>query len=415
MTTLFKNSYFIYFLTVALGFLSFFSFKNPNKMPPQFLGAFHSGYQNIHFDRNYFTNFNTRFQIDANSVQDYVDGKTLYPKNSTQQTKTYHHNNVAFIFFVAASKLIFWESETDQKLVWFQMILHLIMSIFILSLFDNFISKYLFIALYAANPFIIYFVSFPYYYFGLILVSFVFLMLSNQKLTTLQLLFFVMLIAWATNLRQTAALATFFSLYLIYQIQRFKKFLPIALTFVIVFFLTYSQSHKNFRYTAFLGMGAYDNDILNTMEDAEALVFFEAKTGKEMNSANISGNYYNDTIQNQMSNLLFIEVQNEFKAQPYRFFRNAFLNIINSFSVGYLNDFGLLPRLISFILGILSIAAFLYFKLYNHLIFILLMSAPVVLYYPPVQVYVLGNFIILAHGWSKILPKLLAKPFQLSL
>jgi hypothetical protein len=86
---------------------------------------------------------------------------------------------------------------------------------------------------------------------------------------------------------------------------------------------------------------------------------------------------------------------NFFKANPFLVFRNAVLNFLQSFSIGYINAGGWLLNLLSAGLGLIFLVVLFIYKKYIPALLIAFSGIGFTPYYPPIPVYMFGGYILI--------------------
>jgi hypothetical protein len=159
----------------------------------------------------------------------------------------------------------------------------------------------------------------------------------------------------------------------------------------------------------YTGIGAYaNNSEVNALSDDEAYLYFKTKTGYEIDTHSLSGNwtdqsfrlFYGDVIKHR-----YLEIVN---ANPLLILKNAILNTLQSFSIGYIVNHPILNILSAFF-GALVVSVLLYTRQYYFLLAILASSASFVWYFPPIPAYNFAAYMLIAIGLLKSLDKFLYK------
>jgi hypothetical protein len=383
--------------------LGFFYCNHPDNMLDQFYGAYYSGAQELKNTSisSYLTEPNRRFQVDVDQVHAYAAGDISHIQPSSgQKTTVYKHNNISFVWVVVLANSISFLAELTDRVEFLLLLIHALICAWILKHLNR-RKAWVFLFLYALNPLVVYFVLYPYYYFGLVVPGALFILQRirvNWSYIALAAALFVL--GWSLNLRSTGILLALYVSYRFFRDLPAKKMVFGFLFLVLGFYLTWSPSQKHPIFTAYLGLGAYDSFFLKSMEDDVALSEFQSVSGYDMNSGDLRSHYYEDEAQESMNAYLYTKYVHLALGHPWRMLRNAGLNFVNAYGVGYLNDFGFLWRLVGFLFGLFTLALMFWTKKHEILLAIALLSLPVVLYYPPTQIYIFGNFILIAYFWT---------------
>ncbi|MBM3206946.1 MAG: hypothetical protein FJZ43_04980, partial [Candidatus Staskawiczbacteria bacterium] len=208
----------------------------------------------------------------------------------------YEYNNFGYVLIVfIARNLFFWMGDLNSVIL-LQILVHAFISISIIKRLNSKLLAPLFLFLYAVNPFVSHFVTFPFYYFWAVIPSYIFLLLFFRKKSfTYELFYLLPLLYFAYIIRPTTILIIFF--FLFYQIILDKsKFRLSALSSLIVFsalaFLLSSTpstlgrrgQQSTIWHTAYIGLGAYPNKYGIQLSDEFAFTKYHKETGIGMSS-----------------------------------------------------------------------------------------------------------------------------------
>jgi hypothetical protein len=337
------------------------------------------------------------------SISDYNNVKNLsinqyqsYKHQRTKDLKNFQNNSYGYVLIIYIAKTIFYFLGDIQAVILFQVIVHLFICVWlILFVFDNDFKRYLFLLLYAANPVIIHFVTFPFYYFWLFIpsISFiVYILRPNwRNLTLISSIPFCLL---SILIRPTTVFLVLY-LYLasLFYVQNKRSKIISLLTIIAITAGIYSVKNinnisKKMNFPAhqlYVGLGAYPNSVgIDSLSDATGLNFFKSST-------NIL--YYNDPTGAKSSNLTplynriilkrYVEIA---KNNPLLIIRNAFYNILQSFSMGYDVDRRWVTNL-STILGGFILLFLAFRKQWIWIAALLFVSISYVWYFPPIPAY----------------------------
>src|SRR6266536_2252384 len=195
----------------------------------------------------------------------------------------------------------------------------------------------LFFIFYACNPFILRYVIFNFYYIYQVIPSFILLsMLYKKPLPYFLTMLSAVLLALVFLTRPTVLLLIFIISFYLYYHYGWKKFLVYASVFFLIFIVINRPNEKNPWFTAYVGLGAYDNKYVNKLSDNAAYDLYKKETGKPI-SASVGGNYYDDSTIIVFREILKNRWVNIFQSNPFYIIRNAALNFFSAFSIGYLS------------------------------------------------------------------------------
>ncbi len=369
-------------------------FDNPKEMPREYSGAFFSGAANIKLDKEYLINPKGRFQIDTSQIYQFMKaGSTPFKFLISNFKFPYHHNSIGFAWICKLAKTVFWFLPDIKALEWLQILLHSILSMTVIYFLNSFQNKILFLLLYALNPLILYVVTYPYYYCWMVIPAFVLLpyLLKNNFIWGKKLWLLMIFLGCILASRSVIFPSVILIFYFIIRRENKKTAGISFLIFLMSTFLFWSPNQKNQPFTAYLGLGAYTTTMLPNMNNETALRLSPIK----LNPTRLNDPYYDNAFQSSYRSILKKAYLEKAKAHPFLVLRNAILNIGSSFSIGYLNDYSLLLRLLSAFGGFIFIGLLLYKKLYMWVTAIFINGLGFVLYYPPIQIYMFGNYILL--------------------
>ncbi len=388
------------FLTVALILASAAVFQNPNNQGINWTFPYFSGAAN--FERLF------DWQI---SPSDYAKAVKLsgpeyrrYKHEATADTVSNAVNNYGYVLVALSSQTIFpWMGDLQGVIV-LQLVVHLSVCLFlILAVFQTPLQRLGFLCLYAANPLIVYFVTFPFYYFwmfipatALVILWFrpnwrtvslpiltPFLLLSILiRPTTVFLCAFFYLVGWRGALGRQARRVVLVSIF----------------GFVVGVSMIAGNSSGSPWHPIYVGLGAYSNDQgVRSLSDDEGYNFFKERTGIGIDTNAVAGNFNNPIIRKKYNDALrerYFEIVTE---RPFLVLRNAVANTLQGFSLGH--DVG--HRWVSWssaglglcVLGFLVVA-----KQWIWIISVLSYSAGYAWFFPPIPAYHFGAYLLLVTG-----------------
>jgi hypothetical protein len=310
-------------------------------------------------------------------------------------------NSYGYVLIALVSRSLFYWLSDIQAIVLFQLLIHILICLFFcVFLLDSAKARFLFIALYAANPLVIHFVTFPFYYFWLCVpsVSFAALVLKPIYASRIILLSTPLLLL-SLLIRPTTiflCLLTYFFALRIFPAKRRALWILSFATFVagiLVF------SHFNPRlppyHTMYIGFGAYSNHIgINTLSDNEGFRYFTSKTGIEISTNPINGNWGNPDLMKSYNHFLKDRYLEILSTSPGLALKNLLLNCGQVFSLGYIVKSANASLLSSFF-GF-AVIIFLLFR--NQLVWVLAILASALSffwYFPPIPAYNFAAYLLL--------------------
>jgi hypothetical protein len=270
--------------------------------------------------------------------------REAYRFKEHENLQAYIANPLGFAYVIAAAKNLFPWLPDIPAIEALQITLHVLLSLMVIAMLDGRLSKALFLVLYSLNPIVLYYVTFPYYYFYQAIPSFalIFLMLGHRKwaseLSRFHSVVFLLLcsmLALVLLMRSTTILAivAFFTLALIWFPAR-KTFAAGLTVFVFLFVTGHSPSEKNFWHTAYVGVGAYPNAHVEGLSDDNGYALFERLTGAPLD-ASLGGNYYHSATMAEYRDITRDEFMRILNEDWLALVRNAALNGLQGFTIGY--------------------------------------------------------------------------------
>ncbi len=336
--------------------------------------------------------------------------KETYHFQPQQHLEVYENNSVGYLYLVQIAKVIFFWQGDLQAIESLQILFHILLSIVILFLIRDGLSFGLFLCLYALNPLIIYFVTFPYYYFwqvvpGVVVIAY----LYNRKLTfRYWLIPIAVLLALAYLVRPTVLFVTVFVCILFLVREKWYYSLPSLLVLVLFIRLLNTPGYDNPWFTMYIGIGGYPNAYVPKLSDNSAYELYQQRTGQVLD-ASLDGNFYTKEVADRSAQVLKDEYWKIAREHPFLLFRNAVLNFFESFSAGYFVD---LPQWASYVSALLGLVFCLWLtiqKQYLWMVAIALSALSFTPYYPPIQAYMYGSFIVLVGAFIVVLQPLFTK------
>tara|TARA_B110000259_G_scaffold69561_1_gene81950 strand:- start:211 stop:729 length:519 start_codon:yes stop_codon:yes gene_type:complete len=168
--------------------------------------------------------------------------------------------------------------------------------------------------------------------------------------------------------------------------------------------LLYQPTKKNIWHTVYAGIGAYENEYGIKLSDKDAYDLYEKETGEKLN-ASVGGNYYEEIIINKYSEITKKESLVIIKNKPLMLIKNAILNTLQGYSIGYINKGGDMLNYIIALSGFLYFIYLIYFKKYIWVLMIGLSVGTFTLFYPPIQSYMYGSYLLIITSFVSTLSK----------
>jgi len=402
--TLTNKKVVISLLAIMLLFFSMKFFEKNQMMTGACSSAYLSGAANWSIGESWRVNYDEMDQFEA--LDD--ENRLAYRFEREDNAVEYSHNAIGLLHINALSRSIFFWQGDLQSIISLQQLTHIFLSLFILFLLKSHYHQLLFYFLYVINPVILYFVDFPYYYFWQVIPSALWLMyllnnkLIKNKIYLLSILFaFIFIVRPSTLFLLLAVLG-----YIGYKEGKVRAILSLLLFFVVIFGIKPEAKGSVALgpwHTIYVGIGAYQNQYNIDMKDSTGYKIFEKETGKEY----VAGCRENKNIKLYLGVLKerYINVLSE---SPLLLARNALLNILESYGIGYKVNMMSVNYMSAF-LGFILILFLLYFREYFLFFIIGFSSISFTPYFPPIGAYMFGSYILIVYAWLIVGTRILNK------
>ena len=337
------------------------------------------------------------------------DEKELYSFHSSEEAEYYNHNPIGWVYLIFAAKKLFpWASDL-KAIELSHFFVHAIVTVGVLVLFKSILYKAIFLFGYGLNPIVLYYTGFPFYYFWqmwasvgvLTLLAFHqgFFSMQGLKWVKYLLIPYAIMLALVFVARPTTLGLVLVFFLLLFFFRFFKVWIPVLsiLAFCMTIAFVSQPNEKNFWHSVYVGIGAYPNDTVIGLSDDTGYALYGRETGQTLN-ASIGGNYYeSETIQE------YIDISREasisyFSENPLIFLRNAVLNTLQGFTIGYLTEKPFVLHLAMAILGLAFILCLLMSKQYILFFAVCLSLGTFVPYFPPIPAYMYATYMLLVYG-----------------
>jgi hypothetical protein len=390
-------------IAVILFLLQMFLFM-PNKgMSPVWSIAYFSGAKEWSLEKGWLYNkAETDVLKEMKGYEIYTYEFDTAPDQSLSRSSI---NSTGFLYIVWFSQLIFPFLGPIGSVAILQIIAHLFFCFLIIRRINDPVKKVLFSFLYMANPVVVYFVSFPFYYFWQAIPGMLFILYYLDKEQRSSKWFldcisaFLLVIILAS--RPTVLFLVIGILFYFLARKQYARFIihVVLIGVLLTIFNAKLNFTKNYGpwHTAFIGWGAYPNQSphLFNLSDDRGYDRYKSLTGKQLD-ASIEGNYNND--ENVRLDYLSVLKKDYFemvKNSPITWIRNGVLNFLQGFSVGYIPRLPFIIHLLVAFSGLLVLVFLLYRKQFWGAILIGLSHLSFTPYFPPIPAYVYGSYAII--------------------
>ena len=343
------------------------------------------------------------FLIDLADVKNFkslddVASEDKYRFQASADLQPYIYDPIGYPYLIKAATLLFPWAGHQLAIILLQSLAHLVLCWCVVSgrnLSGCF--RLLFFLLYALNPVVLRFVTFNHYYFWQVIPSFwlLFLALGIRRkigwgllLTTLPLVLLA---------RPTTVFITLACIVALYQYRSGWLATAYVLAFALLVGWLYVPNQKNPWHTMYVGVGGYENPHGIALSDESAYALYEQEKKVPLN-ASTGGNYFEPSVQRQYRQITQEAYLSVFRESTLLLVKNAVAYFFGSFSLGYVNKGADWLNYLISASGLVFFLLLLRRRQYRLLLWMILGVAGFVFYYPPIQSYVYGNYLLLVWG-----------------
>ena len=342
------------------------------------------------------------FKIDVEEIKHFNvldDTKTedQYQFHPSAKLVPYTYNDLGYVYLIWLAKKLFFFLGDQHAIMFLQALVHLILCMLLTDRAVPKVWRVGYFLLYTINPLVLRYVVFNHYYFWQSIPSLlvVFLSLRGTKPTFLYLALF--LLPWTSLARTTTILVLPVILFLLYRYYNPRLMLAAIGYFALVWMFFYKPTQKNIWHTAYIGTGAYHNPYGIALNDNDGFELYTKTFGSKL-SASTGGNVYEPKIYAQYKTLTKNTFLTQFYDVPALYLKNAFVNFLGAYSLGYLAG---KPDWMNYLLSLSGLGVILLFIRYRQWEFLMsigLLSFAFTPYYPPVPAYMYANYALIAGG-----------------
>ena len=333
-----------------------------------------------------------------------------YRHHASAVTVPYTINSYGYVLVAVLARILFKGMGDAHAVIALQLAVHaLISALFLIFFFTKTASRLAFVVLYAANPLVIYFATYPFYYFWLCIPSAccasMFLRPSWSRpilLISTPLLLLALLIRPTTIV---LCLLIYAYAFRTFARDRWGLVVPALALFVAGVVLISSVNPRQPPWhTMVVGLGAYPNasGVTSLSDDAGYRLFTE-KTGVPITTSPVNGNWGQPALMKSYGSVLRARYLQVLIADPLRQIANALINLGQLFSIGYIVDnVGL-----SILSSLFGWAVAIYLLVRGQLAWVLAIVASALSffwYFPPIPAYNFASYLLLACGLISSLP-----------
>lgn len=325
------------------------------------------------------------------------------PQVGEAELMPYNYLSVGFVHVVRVARALMpWLGDLQAVAV-LQCLIHLVACWAILMMLPGNLTRGLFVAAYAANPLVIYFVTFPFYYFwqSVVPLAIVYSLLRQWRLPLWQAIPLVLMACASVWIRpSTLFVAAGFAAYLAWR-KRWAGGVVLLLIFAAGVSSIFKQRTGSPTHTMFAGLGAYGQPEGLYLSDESVTKFYERQTGEKpefSDHTGFGGNWYEPGFRARYNSVVREGVRDFARRHPWIMARNAGANTLQGFSIGYLTQVPDTARYVVAFTGFVFFLLLARSQLWTILVANALALGSFTLYYPPVPAYMFGSYVLLAVG-----------------
>ncbi len=387
-----NKSFIIQISLIIIALISSYIFLQEKRMSDNWMGPYLSAAHNLEWAGS--------FQINLEEVEKFKSFNVVQQDNYKFKDESnlthYNHNPIGYAYLINLAATILPFLGSQKAILILQCIFHLLISVLFLSLKElNKKQKWLFFFLYAINPIVLRFVPFNFYYFWQVIPSVIFAYLMvSEKPNRIIITFLFLLLPFIILTRPTLTFALIIIFYFLFKKLNVKHSSLLLIYNIVICIWLFQPIKKNIWHTIYTGFGAYENKYDISLNDNTTYQLYENETGEKLN-ASLGGNYYKEKVIDKYTAITKKESLVIINESPFFVFKNAVLNTLQGFSIGYINRGGdRLNYLIAFS-GFLFILLLIYKKMYTWFLMIGFSIGTFTLFYPPIQAYMYGVYLLL--------------------
>lgn len=318
-----------------------------------------------------------------------------FVRGQTRDLTTYSILDRGYVFIVWIAQTLFFWLPSIKAVLWFQVAFHIVSVLWVLSLLSSTRQRLIFILAYGVNPLVLHFVTFAYHYYWQVVPALLWLAYEARGGIRLGGRVYWMLLAMMAIflVRQSTLLISLFMLgYWIWRERTLHAW--IAMLVMLVFVLLVKNPSQPW-HTAYIGLGAYPNAGGIVLSDESGYNRYKELSGTQINTIPPDGNYYDEKVRSAYYEALHNELIGYAAQHPWEMVRNAAINLVQSFSIGYVTKSFVLSYLSAGI-GAMVALVMVWRGMFLRMAVLLAGVAGFVLYFPPIPAYMFGNYLLLA-------------------
>ncbi len=388
---------------VLLIYFACFLFDNEKQQSDVWIGPYFSGAANLNNRFDWY--YSPKEVIHFSELTPIEKDNYRFNDIEVSELVKYDYNSKGFLYFTFIARHVFFWKGDISAIESFQILLFIVLNVIVLITLKSKRQKILFLILFALNPLIVYYVTYPYNFFYQIVISLVIIWLLLSKRPSVWKIAIISILVGLSIVTRPSSiflgLAFVILLFLHKHIPVFHYKLVGGVIICLIVFALPNSTRKNPWFTMYVGIGAYSNNYVKYLSDNEGYKHFKDKTGITLN-ASIGGNYYEDSVQIKFKEQFKESYLSIIKNSPWLVLKNSIVNFFQGFSVGYLSGQKDWVNYMIAITGVFIFFILIYFKQSFLAFLIILNNIGFIFYYPPIQAYMLGAYPLLVLAFIRV-------------
>ena len=311
-----------------------------------------------------------------------------------------HYNAPFFVFVVLVARWLFFPFGDLAAVELLQCAVHIGMSLAVISLLGTPRRQLLFLVFYALNPLVLWYVTFPYYYFWQVVPAFIlllYLMREGQRGGAAASLAGFALAGSFLLRPSTLPLVCLAGVVVVVRSgKRAWLWLGIGALgpFMLLQIWGFQGTRSGFWHTAYVGIAAYPNQMVHGLSDVSGWREFRDQAGLRGRVNGLAQIFEDEGLAARYSAWCRERVLTFVRRWPLLAVRNGALNLMASFGLGY---FVGLPAVtaVSIGFGAAFLATLMLRRMYLMAVAIGFSAAGFAAVYPPIPAYMFGGYLLI--------------------
>lgn len=381
-------------LVVAMALASLV-FDNPAIQQPELTSPYFSGAANLVWGRGWHY---SRADAEAFHRITSREQRDAYRFRTVDEVEPYHYQEPGYVYVCwLARNVFFWQGDL-RAVESLQVLVHILITLFILTRLRRRMRQALFFALYGLNPLLLYFATFPLYYFWQVVPTALLLpYLLDRDFRYGRLAPLVVVSLAACYLIRPTLLPISMLCVAVLALRETRRIGAVSLAAAalcgVLLVAGFGSPRKSAWHSAYIGIGAYPNPYLHEFGDHTGYDLYQRVTGvdaRQMMPSNRDDPERWADYQRVLRER-YLEILRE---SPLLLLRNAALNSFQSFSLGYMTR-SLTLSYLNALAGFAFCVLLLLRRRWLFALSIALASAAFAPFHPPVPAHMVGSYVLL--------------------